>query len=334
MSKQANTKLIGGFVVGAIALIIGGVLLFGSGELLGTKMEYVLFFDDSVKGLNIGAPVDFKGVKVGTVTDIKIVLDDKNLSLRIPVFVQIDPEQISFANTETELERMVEQRGTKTLVSLLINEGLKAQLVMQSLVTGQLGIHLDFHPDKPIRLTGDEPDYTEIPTLESSLSALSKTLENVPVAEIAQKVVKTLDGLEKLVNSPDLSDMIVSLNQAVKDVRTLLQNLDSQVQPLAASAQLSLAEAQKMFGDASQLARNLDTRLPQLLAVLEDASKSAGTTMKGVNKAVDGLTGQNSAVRAELIKALNEFSTAARSFRVLAQYLESHPEALLRGKGK
>jgi paraquat-inducible protein B len=103
---------------------------------------------------------------------------------------------------------------------------------------------------------------------------------------------------------------------------------------LATSTQLTLSEAKKLFRDGGQLARNLDSRIPSLIASLEDTSKAAGETMKGANKAVEGFAGDNSPVRFELIKALNEFSSAARSFRVLAEYLENHPEALIKGKGK
>ena len=94
---------------------------------------------------------------------------------------------------------------------------------MQSLVTGQLGIHLDFYPDRPLRLVGAEPSYTEIPTTESGLSALSKTLENIPLAEIADKVEKTLDGIEKLVNSPDLKETLVSFHQTFDEAHVFLR---------------------------------------------------------------------------------------------------------------
>jgi len=333
MSKQANTKLIGGFVVGAIVLTVVGILLFGSGKLFGHQKRFVLFFQGSVKGLNIGAPVDFKGVNVGTVKDITIVLSKKDFSLLIPVFIEIDPNRIALGGKESEIRKLVETRERKGFVQLLINQGLKAQLTMQSLVTGQLGIHLDFYPDKPLKLVGAEPSYTEIPTTESTLSALAKTLENIPLGEIADKFEKTLDGIEKLVNSPDLNATLVSLHQTVDEADVFLRNLDSQVKPLATSTQLTLSEAKKLFRDGGQLARNLDSRIPSLIASLEDTSKAAGLTMKEADNAVDRFAGANSAVRLELIKTLSEFSDAARSVRILAQYLENHPEALIKGKG-
>src|SRR5208283_709268 len=337
MSKQANTKLIGGFVIGAVVLLIAGILLFGSGKLFSHQKRFVLFFEDSVKGLNIGSQVDFKGVNIGTVTDIKIVLNKKDLSLLIPVFIEIEPKRITFDGNESELTRLLERKGKEkieTFTELLISRGLKAQLVMQSFVTGQLGIHLDFYPDKETRLVGAEPSYTEIPTTESSLSALSKTLETIPIAEIADKVEKTLDGIEKLVNSPDLQETLVSLHQTVDQAHAFVRTLDSQVMPLATSTRLTLSEAKKLFGNAAQLAHNLDVAIPPLIASLEGTSEAASVTMKDANKAMEGFAGANSPVRYELIKTLNELSAAARSFRVFAEYMQNHPEALIRGKGK
>ena len=330
MSKQANTKLIGGFVVGTIVLTVAGILLFGSGKFFSHQKEFVLFFEDSVKGLNIGAAVDFRGVNIGTVKDIKVVVAKDDFSLLIPVFIEIDLDRITFESTN-KLRQLVE---AGTYVQLLIDNGLKAQLSMQSLITGQLGIHLDFYPDRPIRLVGAEPSYMEIPTIESGLSALSKTLENLPLAEIADKFEKTLDAIEKLATSPDLKQSLVSFHQTFDEAHVFLLNLDSRVEPLATSTELTLSEARKLFRNGAQLARNLDLSIPPLIASLEDTSKATGVTMKGVNKAVEGFAGDNSPVRFELIKALKEFSTAARSFRVLTEYLENHPEALIKGKGK
>ena len=85
---------------------------------------------------------------------------------------------------------------------------------------------------------------------------------------------------------------------------------------------------------AAKFASDLDTRLPQVIAGLEDTLKATGETMRGANKAVEGMAGADSPVRLELIRTLNEFASAARSFRLLADYIEKNPEALVRGKGQ
>jgi len=334
MSKQANTKLIGGFVVGAIVLVAAGVLLFGSGRFFSQQKKFVLFFEDSVKGLNIGAQVDFRGVKIGTVTDMKIVMNEKDLSLSIPVVIEINPERFRYAGSLYDMNKLVAAQGKKNFIELLIHDGLRAKLTMQSIVTGQLGIHLDFYPDKPVRLVGGEHDYPELPTVESSLSEIARTVQNLPVTEIAEKISKTLDGIEKLVNSPDLAEAIVSLNQTVKAALALVRNLDNQIRPLATGAGLTLGEAKKMFGNADHLARNIDARIPEIMAGLEETLKTAGVTMQGASKAIDGIAGDNSPVRVELLRTLNELASAARALRILADYIENHPEALVRGKGK
>src|SRR5208283_6061911 len=194
--------------------------------------------------------------------------------------------------------------------------------------------HLDFYPDTPIKLVGTEPGYTEIPTVESGLSEFMTTVQNLPLAAIADKVEKTLDGMEKLVTSPDIKETLVSIHQTVDEAHVFLRNLDSQVKPLATSTELTLSEAQKLFKNGAQLAGDLDSRIPKLIASLEDTSKSAGVTMKSADNAIERYAGANSPIRSELINTLNEFSAAARSFRVLAEYLENHPEALIKGKGK
>jgi paraquat-inducible protein B len=167
-----------------------------------------------------------------------------------------------------------------------------------------------------------------------AVSELAKTVQNIPLAEITDRLLKILDRTQQLINSPEMQETLVSLNQSAKALHTLLVNLDGRIKPLAESADLTLAESKKMMADASKLARDLDTRIPQIVASLDDTLKTAGVTMQGANKAIDGITGDNSPVRLELIRTLNEFASAARSFRVLVDYIEKNPEALVRGKGK
>ncbi|MDR3556945.1 MAG: MlaD family protein [Syntrophobacteraceae bacterium] len=334
MSKQANTKLIGGFVVGAVALIVAGLLVFGSGKLFSKHKTFVLFFSDSVSGLNVGAPVDFRGVKIGTVTEIKVVLDKKDLSLKIPVFVEIDPGKVSFGSGE-ELDILLKaQEGGTTYYQLLIKRGLRAQLTMLSLITGQLGIHLDFFPDTPARFVHSESGYEELPTIESPFSAIAKTVQKIPMSQIADKLLETLNATEKVLASPHLQSALVSLDKTAKAANELLVNLNHQVKPLVKGAQGNLDQSKKMFSNAAQLAAKLNAALPQVVVQLNETLKAAGVTIRGANEAIDGFSSDNSPVRVQLLATLNELTSAARSFRILADYLDSHPEALVRGKAK
>ena len=265
MTKQANKTLIGIFVVGAVALVVAGVMIFGSGKFFAERHRLVMYFDGSVSGLNVGAPVVFRGVKIGTVTDIVLRADPADMSIQIPVFIEIEPNRFE------RIGKARDKRNLEEAVQLLINRGLRARLDVQSLVTGQLLIELDFHPDKPVRLVGMDTEYLEIPTIPSSWDELADTFQKLPLTELVGKLTSAIEGIERTVNSPEVGKGLKNLNETMEDIQKLVENLDSSV-------------------------------------------------------------AENSDLPYHLTKALAEVSAAARSVRVLADYLEQHPDALLRGK--
>ena len=153
MAKKANPAVIGGFVVGAAALLVVGVLVFGSGKLWKATRPWVSYFPGSVKGLQVGAPVTFRGVKIGQVTSIKAVLNvrDEPLTILTPVYWEYDTDMVETVGiSRAELNKMA--AAGRPVDQLLIKRGLRAQLQLQSFVTGQKFIQIDFHPDTPIRL--------------------------------------------------------------------------------------------------------------------------------------------------------------------------------------
>jgi paraquat-inducible protein B len=329
MSKQANKTLIGAFVVGAIALLVIGLLIFGSGKFLSKRIKYVMFFEGSVKGLQVGAPVVFRGVKIGEVTKIGLVFDPKDMSVHIPVYVEIEPGQFMTPG----------EKATKTkpyeYYHALIEKGLKARLEMQSFVTGQLVVGVDFHPEKPIRLLGLVKKYPEIPTIPTSMEELTKTIQNLPLKEITEKLNSTLEGLNKIVNSPELKGSIASMNRMLKDIDRLANNIDTQLKPLTTSltstsdaARGTLVQVEKTLkmneGVPGEIASNLKDTLKASTRMLEEAQK----TMKGVNQIAD----QNSNIGYDISRSLEQMTALARSLRSLTDYLDRHPEAFIRGK--
>ncbi len=322
MSKQASKTLIGGFLVGAIVLVTAGVLVFGSGRLFSKMKPFVMYFEGSVKGLNIGAPVVFRGVKIGSVTDIRIRARTEDLFVQIPVFIECDSRRIE----KTEAE------GLKTVQELslerLLEAGLKAQLKMQSLVTGQMIIEMDFYPDKPIRLVGDG-EIPEIPTMPSKLEELADFIEKAPIEEITNKLLAAAEGIEKVFNSPEMQKMPSSLNQVLKDVRKLVLRIDESVSILSPRIDNTV----KAYG---KLARNVDAQVQPLADSIEETVKSTTETLvqaKRTLSTAESLISENSIVTYELTNALRELALAAHSIRMLTEYLERHPEALVRGKG-
>ena len=312
MAKQANKTLIGAFVVGAVILAVVGIMIFASGQFLAEKNSYVLYFDGNMGGLDIGAPVNFRGVRVGSVTNILVRFESDDLAdIRIPVFIEIEPGRVTESPDfkaskayRTLKEKRKEMKETGKVMQLLIDRGMKAQLVTQSLVTGKLSIQLDFHPDKPIKLVGGDSQYPEIPTIPSKMEEITKTIEELPFKELINKAKNTVEGIDRLVNSPELQNSIANLDKALKSINRLVNTIDGEVGPLASGIQGALKEAS---------------------ATLEQAGKT-------LEEAEDEIS-QGSPLRYELSTALQEISTTARSLRILIDYLQRHPESLLRGKG-
>jgi paraquat-inducible protein B len=192
--SEANPAVVGGFVIGAIALVVIGLLVFGGTGWFVKHNKYVAYFPGSVKGLQVGAPVDFRGVTIGQVTDIKVLFNPKEVSARLPAIMEIDPTQIMEIDpTQIEVTEPEEIISQSEDAERLIAAGLRAQLQSQSLLTGLLFVNLDFHPDAPARLVGGDEPYPEIPTMPSGLEQLQQSAGDVAMRLPA--LVDQLNGL-------------------------------------------------------------------------------------------------------------------------------------------
>jgi paraquat-inducible protein B len=340
MAKQASRTAIGAFVVGAIALAVAGVLVFGSGKLLSKQARFVMFFDGSLKGLQVGAPVVMQGVKIGEVTDIYVMADPATLEFYNPVFVKIDPGKIRVAGQETTTWKMRKEEYSD--YQALVKKGMKAQLVLQSFVTGQLWIGLDLYPDKPVRLVGMIKDVPEIPTIPPTLEEISKTVGNLPLKEIAGKLDNVLTGIARLVNSPELQRTVANMEKATGDIDRLVKRVDSQVEPLSADVRRTLEEANKTLASAQGALAQAEKTLAfkegvpgqvaeSLLATLSSVRSSLDESRKALVE-VQGLTSQSAYLGYEAGSTLEEMKSLSRSVRSLTDYLERHPESLIRGK--
>jgi len=344
MSKQANKTMIGGFIVGAVALVVAGVLVFGSGRFLTERLTYVLHFEGSVKGLNIGSPVLFRGVKVGTVKDIQIQADPEAVTIQIPVLIDLEPKRFGGYRRTRDPEAQLER---------LLKSGLRARLELQSLLTGQLMVELDFHPDTTVKLVDDESEYPEIPTIQSGMQELAKTIEKLPLDQLANKLTSAISGLEKAVNSPEVSESIINLNKTLKETKRLVRNVNSRIEPLASSLEETIKEygklardvdekvepiasgVDKVLKDTRKLVRNIDGQVTPLLTSVRSTAKLADAALAQAEQTlstIEGVAGKDSAVVYQLTNMMKELSAAARSIRNWASYLERHPEALIRGK--
>ncbi|MFA5353578.1 MAG: MlaD family protein [Thermodesulfovibrionales bacterium] len=327
MSKPINRSLIGIFVIGAISLVVAAVLILGSGRLLSPKEKFVLFFEGSVKGLDVGAPVIFRGVKVGEVKDIRLIFDPRDWSADIPVYIEINPK--AFAVPENHSGEGLEKEYVP--VQSLIERGLKAQLQMQSFVTGKLMLNLDLLPEKHTRITNLDTRYPEIPTIPTSLEELAKTLEDLDLPALSRKITSAVEGIERFVNSPELKESVSSMNSTIKDVGRLANNLNAQTGPVVASlretsesARSALAKIEKSFSMEDGIPAQLGETLKTANASLQKAEETLAS--------IQAVVQDNADMGYDIATALRELSASARSIRVLSDYLDRHPEALIRGK--
>jgi paraquat-inducible protein B len=314
MSKQASPTLIGIFVAGAIGLIVAGILIISGGKLLLTdKTNYVLHFKGSVKGLNIGSPVSFRGVNIGTVTAIKLVVGEEGSDIRIPVIIEID--NTKFISSQTGKSMM----GNDDNIDKLVEAGLRAQLQLQSLLTGQLFIQIDFLPNTPVNLVEYKKSRwapQEIPTIPSPKEIIGKLLEGISIDKIKEHILASIEGFDRLVNSEELHQSITALHAALEGFRQLVANLDRQVEPVATNVNLTL-------NDAREALQKAGTTLDGVSGTLEQAD----TTLKSA----DAMFSDEQVLTA-LDNALTEITSAAYAIRILAETINNQPESLIRGR--
>jgi paraquat-inducible protein B len=325
MSNKANPALIGGFILGALALLVALVLLFASGT-FSHSQKSIIYFEGSVNGLNIGALVKLKGVAVGKVTDILVVYDEQHGKIMTPVIVEFEPQKIF----DTKGEHLY-GAGPKDMKKL-VDQGLRAQLQMQSLVTGQLFVDINFRPSTPMNLVGGEnQQYPEIPSIPSPKEQLENTIEEVvsklrkmPLEQTFQALLSTILELEKLVKSPQIGSSLTTIDHTLKDLQHVIQHLDGKIDPLTDGLNGSLKEGRNLLATINQNATPVMLSAQEAMKATTSAMNQANTALTTINQAA----GQN----ASLDLALKDLALAAKSLRVLADYLERYPDALLYGK--
>jgi phospholipid/cholesterol/gamma-HCH transport system substrate-binding protein len=328
MSKRASPTVIGAFVVGAIVLAIAGVTIFGSGALFKHTHTYVLYFSGDVNGLRIGAPVKFKGVEVGTVTNVLLNLSsvarlDENPQVArqqalIPVLIELDEDRIQQRGGKIDLDR-------KDTIQKLIDAGMRAQLATESFVTGLLYVKLDLFPDTPVRLVNDPSvHYQELPTIPTPLEEVKARageflakLGEMDFAGMVKSIRETIDHLNELTGSPKLKAALDSLDDTIKRLNGVMESFDS-----------TLKSVRGLANSADQKLEPMATNLSSAAANMSKTLEAARDTLASVDQTLE----PNSQAAYQLGRALNDVSNAARAIRRLADELERNPSLLLRGR--
>ena len=271
MSEKQQTVAIGAFVIGAsLIMLLLLIYLLGSG--FGKTEKVVMVFDGSVKGLNIGAPLALRGVKVGEVTDIDLILDSAKTNVIMQIEANFDAQNIHRKGiTDTNLTEE------------LISRGLRAQLNSQSLLTGLLYVELDFHPESPLNLVDIDSPYLQFPTIPTNLERITKKLQDLDISKLTDELesishgVNSLDEAAVTVASanaqlPKLATLIETnlktLNNAIASFEQGMNGIDGLVSPDSATLyqlNMALQEMTRAGRSLQSLSNTLEAQPESLL---------------------------------------------------------------------
>ena len=319
MSEKSHTVAIGTFVTGAI-LIAVTMVIFALGTGFGERSEKVIMvFNGSVKGLSVGAPVALRGVQIGQVTNIELMLDTDAIGLIMLVEAEISEKNIRRLGSNPE-----------HITDQLIERGMRAQLRTQSLLTGLLYIQLDFHPDTKPVLAQVQSKYVQIPTIPTDLEVLTSKLEEMDLGKLAEEVQGIVASLNTFVTSADFQNLPAQLQASLGEVTALSRQLQSQVASSGPRLNAALDGATETLDSASRELPRVSALVEKNLKVLDQAIAAFESTMRNV----DGLVAPNSPTTYQLNQVLQEVTRASRAIQALANTLQEQPESLLRGKSE
>jgi len=332
MSRQASPTLIGAFVLGALILGTIAILLLAGGHWFQERRQHIMYFRVVGQGLQVGAPVVFLGVKVGTVKEIQLGMDEENRRMLVPVTVELEPHTVRTGRGE------VINLQEKNTIRDLVKRGLRARLNTQSLLTGQLYVDLDFYPDKPARFFSNDPQASEIPTIPTTIEKLITLLEDFPIEEFLANLAAISSATNKIVSTEAMHNIPLRLEATLANLQSLTARFDAAGDPLLIETKKDLIELHKAL-DAVQAAMGKIGDAADRIAEFADTDAKlygnvtqAGEELANAARNLRLLADEKSPTLEHLNDALQEITRAARALRLLADTLERQPEAVIRGK--
>ncbi|RYY02493.1 MAG: MCE family protein [Gammaproteobacteria bacterium] len=320
MTKNTkNTSFaIGAFIVGALLLVFVALLFFSGGRFFSEKEKVVMYFEGSVQGLQVGAPVKLKGVVLGEITDIQLNF-------------QNDEKTVVTAVTADLVLKRINSKGVainREFFDEAIKNGMRAQLNFQSFLTGLLYVELDFYPDTPVKLYGLQNDYREVPTVATQFEALSKSFADLDIKGLVTHVDELAIEINKIVKSGEIQGALKSVNRAAASVEKTSNTFNVKVGVLTDNIEKTRLEIDRLLAQVNkatpEVAASLNKSLQDLSASLNQVNKTAGS--------IESTFSEDAPLVNQLNSTLNDISRSAQAFRNLTETLEQQPESLLRGK--
>jgi paraquat-inducible protein B len=323
MSIRANPTAIGLFMIGALVLTILGVAVLASAEWFHKQSIFISYFGESVNGLEVGAPVKFQGVPVGSVTDLLIQIEQTDKTFEVPVQYEVD------------LTRLTSQTGTfvnladKGVLRQQIADGLRAQLQMESIVTGQLYIELTYRSDAPPpELARRATTYPEVPTTPSLLAAFG-----TQAGSLMGDALKILFRVKEMLEAVDMEELNASVVASAQSVERLADSRE--IRAAFGEVPAMTAQFNQTMAEMQVLAEQLGGAIGPLQARLDSTNVQVVLTLQAMQQTLEGTQGllsTDSGVGYQMQEALAGMKDAADALHVLALSLERNPDMLLRGK--
>jgi paraquat-inducible protein B len=326
--KKNKSFSIGAFIVGAILLVFLALLFFSGGDLFSQKERVIMYFNGSVQGLQVGAPIKLKGVILGEITDIQINFDN---NAQVNGSKNNSGKNIVTAVTGDLALKRISRQGTdvsREFFEEAIGNGLRAQLNFQSFLTGLLYVELDFFPDTPATLYGFKKNYLELPTVATGFEELTKNLQEINLKGLVKNLDQLTLRLSNIVQSGVIEQTLGSIKLAADSFAQTSHTMGQDVSLL--SKNLSHTS-----GELDQLLVSLNQQTPlvasELRAGLVQLHKSLVELDKATNSVHQSFS-EDAPLVNQLTETLNEVSRSAQAFRTLSETIDQQPEAFLRGK--
>ena len=320
MSRRPT--VVGAFILGALGLGIFAILFFGGMRWFTKNSELVVFFRESVAGLDVGAPVTFNGARIGSVKSLTIRVSAETLSAPIPVILEIEQSRFTQAGGKSVAERVDYER--------LVKAGLRAQLALQSLITGQLRVDLAFLPDTPAQLVGAAEALPEIPTVPSDLGQLRNELTGLQLRQLSESAQRALTALARLSDHVDavLAPVTRDVQETLATATRTLQTANEAVDRVQTDASTALHDLDLLLIDGRQQLADRGGEVSRTLVTINHAAREAETVLGSLN----GLAQPRSTFRGNLEASVRDLAASASALRGFAQSIERNPNALLMGR--
>ncbi len=328
---KVSPTAVGAFILGGLALAIIAVVSIGGARWFQPQMRAVAYFHGNVHGLAPGAQVEFRGVPVGKVSGVNLEVDLRDQSAVIPVVMEINPHAWNYVRGS---------KGEQMTIPQAVAKGLRAELSIQSFVTGQMFVELDLKPGTPLELFKPNTlELPQIPTIKSEIERLKDVVTGLPLREIANSLDKAVHDLDQLIAAPEVSDLLKNLAATASNAKNLMAGLNGdraklmeQLHATLGSIEKAATSIQGLSGDARKTVKNLN----QLTAKdLRKALKAAQASLEEMQRAlheVANMLSPYSPERTQISRILDSVSNAVHSLRNFASELQRRPNAVLFGR--